>query len=204
MRVMSHSNAEEKIVDSSLLSDSVPRRASTLVKVVILVVGVIGISWLFSALKEREAVKVVDEEVLASYARFEPVIDGVQIYTLEGVSFIFESQSAEREGAAQATRVRLQLDGLKRGAAPIEVGRYRLGVYRGMCRALSPSEYEVFNMSGSAPLAFAECAHGDLVRQLSVSQEGRNLMVRARSNIDAGAFTSFAGILNIDITRIVE
>lgn len=199
---------QEKIIEVASADtqvDSVPRRASLLVKFIVIMLVIVGVSWLFSSLRQREVVEDVDADKNAagSYASFESAVDGVSIYTLSGVSFIFEPQQANEAGVI-STRVRLELNDLKRGATPIEVGRYRLGTYRGSCRAFSIEEYDALNIGESRPLAFSECAHAGVARQLGVFQEGSNLVVKARSNVGEGVFDQLVPILSIDVTQIVE
>lgn len=121
-------------------------------------------------------------------------VDGA-LYTLRGVSWVFEAQAADENGAP-ATRVRLRLNGFERNNSPIDVALYRLGTYRGACADAAVID--------PAMLALAECRSGDVVRQLAAFQDDRLITVQARTVSEYGLpREEFVPILSIDLAEII-
>ncbi len=148
-----------------------------------------------------------EEKVVApvndSSAVIAPVIDGDLTYSLDGLRWIFEPQDQESEVSA-STRVRLQLEGFKRNGSPIAVGLYRLGTYRGACKSFAVHENEQA-LPDAGALAFAECTHEGVTRQLAAFQENTTLVVKARVVRDEDEqLEPLVPILTIDLTKIVQ
>lgn len=189
------------------LEPSQPRRVSMIAKVAIGIVVFVGIAWVLSALRTQEPKKVVQEpSTLATstiaYASFEPVVDGEFTYTLDGARFVFEPQEPDESGVP-STRIKLELQGLRRNGVPIEVARYRLGTYRGACEDLDPAVYQSSSAQQGA-LAFASCSYEGAGRQLGVFQEGNNLTVKVRSVSEDGVSAEqMASIIVIPVPKIV-
>lgn len=190
-----------------------PRRMGAATKVIGGILIFIVIAWVLSALREKPDGSLVVEdgegtEVSTSTtpistgvsASAVSVLDGAFTYTLDGVSFVFEPQAADENGVS--TRVRLQINGLKRNGFPIDVARYRMGTYRGTCSELSTGAVSEF---APTALSAASCQFNGMTRQLATSQQGNNLVTQLRTlNEDGEQVEMPVQISSIDITQIVQ
>lgn len=183
----------------------VPRRASLLVKFVLLILVIMGVGWFVSALREKEP--PIDDGANAAlpptYPKFQNVFEGGREYALGGVDFVFEPESLNESGVP-TTRVRLALRNLTRSGVTIDVGRYRLGTYRGVCEQFDGATYMIMSSVDPGALAFAQCVHDGLVRRLAVFQEGNNLVVKTRSLVEEREVAGLVPILSIDVTKIAQ
>lgn len=132
-----------------------------------------------------------------------PVNDGGNVYTIDGLGWVFEPQTIDESGAP-TTRVRLRLEGFKRSGVPIDVALYRLGTYRGECQVFDAAKGEPVPPAEHA-LSFAQCWWQDGGRQLGVYQEGDNLVVKVRSvSAVSSDLEGMVPILTIDIAKVVQ
>ncbi len=188
-------------------NDSQPRRVSMLGKFVVGVVVFVAIAWVLSALRtkapENSLVTETDNasSTEAVYSSFAPVTAAGTTYSLGGVSFLFEPQSAEDAGVP-STRVRLKLNDVKRNGSAFDVASYRLGTYRGECSAVSADAY-LSSSAEKGALAFAACNYQGSGRQLAVFQEGQKIVVKARTITEDGVqIEAMTPILYIDLNNI--
>jgi hypothetical protein len=200
---------EDKDVKSGVkgesLEISLPRRASLLVKFVVSILVIMGVAWFVSALREKKEVLSEKENISQTfnYPEFESVTSGGKEYSLGGVEFVFEPEQPNEQGEI-TTRVRLKINDFKRDGAPIEVGRYRLGTYRGECEQFDGSVYMTMSSVDPGALAFAQCVHDGIVRRLAVFQEDNNLVVKTRSLVEEREVAGLVQILSVDVTEIIK
>ncbi len=191
---------------------SQPRRVSGIVKVIIGIIVFVAIAWVLSALRTKtpdsslvtDSTDTASSTEMSAYAQTTPIVDGTMTYELGGVSFLFEPQVSD-ENNMLSTRIRLQLDNLTRNTVPIEVASYRLGTYRGQCSQVDADTYAMSSADKGA-LAFASCNYEGTGRQLAAFQEGKNIVVKARTVTENGSAQSdpMTQIISIDVTKIVQ
>lgn len=190
---------------NDMRGNSVARRVSLLVKFASSIVVIMVVAWLSSSLREKEDVKEVERSVssVVDYPKFEKIRDGGKEYALENVEFVFETEQAGIE-EVQTTRARLKLVGFSRDGSPIDVGKYRLGTYKGECEQFDGATYMTMSSVDPGALAFAQCVQDGVVRRLAVFQDGKNLVVKTRSMVEEREVSGLTPILVIDITKIVK